>query len=85
MLRVNKFIEGINYDLALAPQPWYENLGDGILCWVEDKPIPLVVYKYDTGATNWPLKTGTGNADQFRIEECTPLTPEEAMKYTAKQ
>ena len=74
------------YDLTPAPQPWYESLGDGVLCWVwdgalakkEEKEIKLVLeyhpiehYKYKT------LKA----FHTFAL----PLTQEEAMKYVSKQ
>ena len=70
------------YALTLAPIPWYENLGDGILCkvWDYDEKISyitLVTAYYEKAS--YPYET-VG----FSYINAQPLTQDEVMKYIAK-
>jgi len=78
--------EGINYgygnSLTPAPQPWYEDITTPIACKVQGKKYPYFIVRYEP-SSEWHLKTS--NNDKFRVRECTPLTPEEVMKYIYKE
>ena len=83
----NKTGYGINdtgVNLTPAPQPWYENLGKGKLCWVwsysdEPKTIQIVksIHKDITGSLQFQTPFNEYN-------NAEPLTPEEALEYLVK-
>lgn len=69
---------GENRITTRQPLPWYEVEGvfdEAKLCHV-DNGLPVFVHAYDDGG--W-LRDGFGNG--YPVEECEPLSPEEAAKY----
>ena len=70
------------YNLTPAPIPWYENLGDGILCkmWDYDEKVSYIAlvtaYCKKVGYPYVTLDSAFINAE--------PLTQDEVMKYIAK-
>lgn len=66
------------YDLTLYKPKWYEDLGDGVFCWVWNDNMPK---KLDIIEQYYPNTNNKFRGQTTYWQHAQPLTKEESMKY----